>query len=48
MLEVIVGKSPHPLQTNTLQQSLTRSDLVGTLFIGYPVIASADETVVSN
>ncbi len=46
MLEVIVGQSPHPVQTRDLRNALLAANVPGQLFIGYPVIASADESVV--
>jgi hypothetical protein len=46
VLDVIIGKSTHPIQIGDLRDALLAGNVSGTLFIGYPVIASADDTFV--
>jgi superfamily I DNA and RNA helicase len=46
MLEVVRGRKPRVFNTEELVESLAGLDLTGTLYIGYPVIATADEPVV--
>lgn len=45
MLEVVYGQTERELVAGQLRDVLQRMGLNGTLYIGYPVIASADETV---
>lgn len=46
MLEIVYGETSHTQVASQLADTLTGMLLEGTFFIGYPVIASADETVV--
>lgn len=45
MLEKVYGKTRNPLVVNQLVSQLDQLNLTGTLYLGYPVLASADETV---
>ena len=45
MLEVTYGQTRHQLLANQLRQQLVALDLEGSLYIGYPILATADESV---
>jgi superfamily I DNA and RNA helicase len=45
MLEKVYGKSKNPAVTSQLEELLDNLDLTGTLYIGYPILASADESI---
>jgi superfamily I DNA and RNA helicase len=45
MLEIVRGQSSAPVAAGQLAETLGRVNLEGTFFIGYPVLANADETV---
>lgn len=45
MLEIVFGKSKNQTVINQLIEQLSTLDLNGTLYIGYPILASADDTV---
>jgi superfamily I DNA and RNA helicase len=43
LLEKVLGTKNNPLATNQLLEAFNSIDATGTLYIGYPIIASADE-----
>ncbi|MCC7420198.1 MAG: DEAD/DEAH box helicase [Planctomycetaceae bacterium] len=45
MLEKVYGKSKNPAITAQLEEQLSALDLTGTLYIGYPILASAEESI---
>lgn len=46
MLEVVTGQRRHLFGEKQLEQELLKANLNGTLYIGYPIIAAADEPTV--
>lgn len=45
MLELVIGEKSKPIQTDRLLKTLKHAGLQGTLYIGYPIMASVDETI---
>lgn len=45
MLELVIGEKTNPLAADELIDVLTNIDINGTLYIGYPIIASPDEPI---
>lgn len=45
MIEKVYGKSKNPTAIQSLMEQLDSMTLSGTLYIGYPILASADETI---
>ena len=45
MLEVTHGRAKNQLVANEIRSLLLEMDLTGSLYIGYPVLATADESV---
>jgi superfamily I DNA and RNA helicase len=45
MLEVTIGKAVHPQQVALVRDALRANGISGNLFIGYPVLATADDTL---
>ena len=45
MLEITYGRTRNQIATNDLVNALRELDLDGSLYIGYPIIATADESV---
>jgi len=45
MLEKVYGKSKNPAVTSQLEEQLDTLGLTGTFYIGYPILASADEAI---
>ena len=45
MLEKVYGKSRNPAVTAQLEEQLDTLELTGTLYMGYPILASADEAI---
>lgn len=45
MLEVVRGKTAHQVVANKVANALAEAGVGGTLYIGYPILASADESV---
>ena len=45
MIEIIYGKTKSPLIVDQLFESLQKKKLEGTLYIGYPILASAEEPI---
>ena len=44
-MDIIIGPKSNPIATDNLTQELNTMGVDGTLYIGYPVLASADETI---
>jgi superfamily I DNA and RNA helicase len=45
MLEVVYGQTKNPMVTNQLVELIEGFNVDGTLYIGYPVLSSADESI---
>jgi len=45
MLEIVYGKTKSPTIVDNLYESLRNCSLNGTLYIGYPILASAEESI---
>ena len=44
-MDIVVGEKTNPIATDQLIEELIKLDLDGTLYVGYPVLATADETI---
>ena len=44
-MDIVVGTKTNPIATGQLVEDLANLDLDGTLYLGYPVLATPDETV---
>jgi len=44
-MDIVVGTKTNPIATDQLVQDLAKLNLGGTLYLGYPVLATPDETV---
>jgi len=45
MLDLVVGERRNPLAADALLQHISAMPLTGTLYLGYPILATADQTV---
>ncbi len=45
MVEIVIGEKRNPIAADALIAVLSQSDYQGTLYLGYPIIASLDETI---
>jgi superfamily I DNA and RNA helicase len=45
MLDLVIGDKRNPLAANSLVDQLEQAELTGTLYLGYPILASFEQTV---
>src|SRR5437016_5258205 len=45
MVEIVIGEKRNPLAADALIAEFSQSNYHGTLYLGYPIIASLDETI---